>query len=209
MQIEYEHSMNQKLLIMKGVFHNMECGTEKMAVTNPAFGELDGCHMLANQFSSAWIFELGIKSMWELSHSKIFGKPEIKKYGHKIHKVYPCLREDFRDFISNKFNSEVTYFHNKLQGESKDLPEADKVFILSRPYFSLEECLKENSQIITDGKYEFQDEKKINVITGIIPKLDPKINEVYCYRQPSPFLKEIMNYIQTQLHAPDYVKNLM
>ena len=213
MQIEYQYSVNQKLLIMKGVFHNMECGM-KMQRINPSIGELDGSNMLANQFLSAMIFELAIKSIWELSHSKVFGRTEINEYRHYIHKVYPSLKGDFREFISNKYNAEVAYFHNELQEilnsyEGEDLTEANKVFILSCPYFSLEECLKENSKIVTNGKYEFQKEGKINVITGIIPKPSLNNDQVDCYRQPSPFLKEIMNYIQIQLHAPDYVENLL
>ena len=208
---EYQRSVNQKLIIMKGVFHNMECGMEK---TNPAIGELDCSHILTNQFLSAVIFELGIKSMWELSHSNVFGRTEINEYRHYIHKVYPCLKGDFREFIKKKYNAEVAYFHNGLQEilnsyEGKDLTEVDRVFILSCPYFSLEECLKGNSKIVTNGKYEFQEERKINIITGIIPKSSLSNDQVDYYRQPSPFLMEIMNYIQIQLHTPDYVKNLL
>lgn len=209
---EYQRSVNQKLLIMKGVFHNMECGI-KMEVINPAFGELDGNHMLANPFLSAVIFELAIKGMWELSHSKVFGKAEIKQYRHSIHKVYPCLKGDFREFISNKYNAEVAYFRNTLQeilnsDQGKNHTEDQRVFILSCPYFSFEECLEENSKIITNGKYEFQEGNKINIITGIIPISALNNDLIDCYKQPSPFLTEIINYIQTQLPSPNYVKNL-
>ena len=38
---KYQYSVNQKLLIMNGVFHNIECGM-KMQRINPAIGELDG-----------------------------------------------------------------------------------------------------------------------------------------------------------------------
>ena len=210
---EYQRSVNQKLLIMKGVFHNMECGI-KMEKINPAIGELDCSNMLANQFLSATIFELAIKSMWELSHSNVFGRTEINQYGHCIDKIYPCLKGDFREFIEKKYKAEVAYFHNGLQEilnsyEGKDLTEADREFILSCPYFSLEECLKGNSKIVTNGKYEFQEERKINIITGIIPKSSLKNDQVDCYRQPSSFLMKIMNHIQIQLQAPDYVKNLL
>ena len=206
---EYQRSVNQKLLIMKGVFHNMECGLV-MGKINPAIGGLAGSNMLANQFLSATIFELAIKSMWELSHSNVFGRTEINQYGHCIDKIYPCLKGDFREFIEKKYNAEVAYFHNGLQEilnsyEGKDLTDSD----LSCLYFSLEECLKGNSKIVTNGKYEFQEERKINIITGIIPKSSLNNDQVDCYRQPSPFLMEIMNYIQTQLHSPDYVKNLL
>ncbi|MDE0019312.1 MAG: hypothetical protein OXU51_24235 [Candidatus Poribacteria bacterium] len=204
--IEYQYSVDQKLHIMKGIFHNMECGIK--------IGELDGSHMLANPFLSAVIFELAIKSMWELSHSKVFGRTEIDQYRHYIDRVYPCLREDFCEFIRNKYNAEVTYFRNTLQEilnsyQCRNLPEGDRVSILSCSYFSLKECLKENSKIVTNGKYEFQQGRKINVITGIIPKSDLSNDPVDCYRQPSPFLKEIMNYIQTQLDSLDPVKNLL
>ena len=210
---KYQGSVNQKLIIMKGIFHNIECGV-KMEEINPAFGELDGNHMLANPFLSAVIFELAIKSMWELSHSKVFGKTEIGQYGHCIDKVYPCLKEDFRDFISNKYNAEVAYFCNTLQDtlnsdQGKNYTEDQKEFILSCEYFSLEESLEENSKIIIHGKYEFQQENKINIITGIIPNSAPNNDLVDCCRQPSPFLTEIINYIQTQLYSPDYVKNLL
>ncbi len=207
---EYQRNVNQKFIIMKGVFHNIECGMEKI---NPAIVELDGNNMLANQFLSATIFELAIKSMWELSHSNVFGRTEINRYGHCIDKIYPCLKGDFREFIEKKYNAEVAYFHNELQEilnsyEGKDLTKDDRVFILSCPYFSLQECLKGNSKIVTNGKYEFQKEKKINIITGIIPKSSNN-DQVGTHRQPSPFLMEIMNHIQIQLYAPDYVKNLL
>ena len=108
MSIKYEYSVSQKLDIMKGVFHNMECGMARIKEINPTFNELEGYHMLANQFSSAWIFELAIKSLWELSHSKGFDTPEIKQYGHCIHNIYPCLKKEFCDFISNEYKVEVT-----------------------------------------------------------------------------------------------------
>ena len=211
---EYESSVNHKLLIMKGVFHNMECGMKMLSI-NPAIGELDGSNMLANQFSSAWIFELAIKSMWELSHSKVFWKTEINEYGHCIHKVYPCLKKDFCDFISNQYNIEVACFRNGLQEifnsdqGRKNHTENEWKSILSCSYLSLEECLKENYRIITDGKYEFQEGNKINVVTGIIPYSSPNNNQVDTYNQPSPFLKKIVNYIEIQLKSPDYVKNLL
>ena len=210
---ECRRSVNQKLLIMKGVFHNMECGM-KMEKINPAFGELDGCHMLANPFLSAVIFELAIKSMWELSHSNVFGKTEINQYGHYIDRIYPCLRKGFCEFVRNKYNAEVAYFRNILReilnsDQDKNHTKDERAFILSCPYFSLEECLEENPKIVTDGKYEFQERNKINIVTGIIPYSAPNNEQVDCYRQASPFLTEIMNYIQTQLHSPDYVKNLL
>ena len=211
--IKYQCSVNQKLHIMNGVFHNMECGM-KLAKINSALGDLDGRHMLANQFSSALIFELGIKCMWELSHSKVFGRTEIDQYRHYIHKIYPCLKEDFREFISNKYNAEVTHFRATLQeilnsDQGKYYTEDERAFILSCPYFSLEECLKANSNIVTNGKYEFQPEQKINVITGIIPKSTLKHDTVDCHEQPSPFLKEIMDYIQTQLRPLDFESFLL
>ena len=207
---EYRRSVNQKLIIMKGIFRNMECGI-KMEEVNPAFGELDGNHMLVNPFLSAVIFELAIKSMWELSHSKVFGEAEIKQYGHYIHKVYPCLKGDFREFISKKYNAEVVYFRNTLQEilnsyQGENYTEDQRVSIPSCLYFSLEECLEENRDIVIDGKYKFQQGKRMNIITGVIPK-SLNNDSVDCHRQPSPFLTEIMNYIQTQLHSPDYVKN--
>ena len=209
---EYQRSVNQKLIIMRGIFHNIECGIEIEKI-NPAFGELDGNHMLANPFLSAVVFELAIKSMWELSHSKVFGKAEIKQYRHCIHKVYPDLKHDFCKFISNEYNVEVAYFRNALQeilnsDQGKNHTEDRREFILSCPYFPLKECLKENRDIVTDGKYEFQQGDKINIVTGIIPNSDPNNDLVDCYRQPSPFLKKIMEYIQTQLCSPDYVKTL-
>ncbi len=226
---KYQRSVNQKLIIMRGIFHNIECGIEIEKI-NPAFGELDGNHMLANPFLSTVVFELAIKSMWELSHSKVFGDTEIEKYRHYIHKVYPDLKHDFCEFISNEYNVEVACFRNALQeilnsDQGKNHTEDRKEFILSCPYFSLEECLKENSHIIIHGKYQFQQENKINIITGIIPNStcdndlvdcsqpsscsDLNNNLVDCFRQPSLFLRKIMNYIQTQLCSPDYVKNLL
>ena len=210
---ECRRSVNQKLLIMKGIFHNMECGIE-MEETNPAITELDGNHMLANQFLSAVIFELAIKSMWELSHSNVFGKTEINQYGHYIDRIHLCLRKDFCEFVRNKYNAEVAYFRNRLReilnsDQGKNHTKDERAFILSCPYFSLEECLEENPKIVTNGKYEFQQEQKINVITGIIPNSALDNNLVDCCRQPSSFLKGIMNYIQIQLHSPDYVKNLL
>lgn len=199
--------MDQKLIIMKGIFHNIGCGI-RMEEINPAIRELEGNHMLANPFLSAVIFELAIKSLWELSHSTVFGSTEIGQYRHNIDRVYPCLKKNFREFIENKYTAEVTYFRNELQeilNSDPNLTEIDRESILSCPYFSLEECLEENSKIVTQGKYEFQQEEKINVIIGIIPKSDP----VDCYKQPSPFLAKIMNYIKIQLCSPDYVKNLL
>ena len=198
---------------MKGIFHNMECGM-KMEEIDPAFGELDGNHMLVNSFLSAVIFELAIKSMWELSHSKVFGDDEISKYGHFIHKVYPCLKGDFHKFIRNEYEVEVAHFRNELQeilnsGQGGNYTEDERTFILSCPYFSLKECLKENRDIVVHGKYKFQAGNKINVVTGILPCSAPNNEPVNCHRQPSPFLEKIMNYIQIQLHAPDYVKNLL
>ena len=225
---EYQRSVNQKLIIMKGIFHNMEGGKE-IEKTNPAFSELEGNHMLANQFLSAVVFELAIKSMWELSHAKVFGDTEIQKYRHSIHKVYPCLKKDFREFISNTYKAEVVYCRNTLQeilnsDQGKNHTEDRRIFILSCQYFSLKECLEGNSHIIMHGKYEFQQENKINIITGIIPNSTcdndlvdcsqpsscsaPNNDLVDCCRQPSPFLTKIIEYIQTQLYSPDYVKNL-
>ena len=183
-----------------------------MEEINPAITELEGNHMLANPFLSAVIFELAIKSLWELSHSKGFGSDEIGQYGHNIDRVYPCLSGNFREFIENKYTAEVTYFRNELQGilnSDHFLTEDHRVSIRSCPYFSLEECLKENSEIVTHGKYEFKQGRKINIITGIIPRLDPSTDTVNCYRQPSPFLAKIINYIKIQLCSPDYVKNLL
>ena len=205
--IEYQYSVNQKLIIMNGIFHNIECGMILLK-RNTALGDLDAHHMMANPFLSAVIFELAIKSMWELSHSKVWGKAEIKDYGHHIDSVYPCLREDFRDFISNKYDAEVANFCNTLQEilnsdqSGEGYTEDERAFILSCPYFSLTGCLEENKKIIIHGKYEFQPEPKINVITGIIPNSSSDQDHVNCCRQPSPFLKEIVNYIQTQLHPP-------
>ena len=197
---EYQNSVNQKLHIMNGIFHNMIWGMKAHEI-NPATGELVSKHMLANSFLSAMIFELAIKSMWELSHSKVFGKTEIGKYSHYIDKVYSDLKVDFCEFISNKYNAEVKYFHNALQEylnsyQCKKVTEAEKVSILSCPYFSLKECLKENQKIVTNGKYEFQKGDKINIVTGIIPNPSVKNDEVNCYRQPSPFLSEIMDHIR-------------
>ena len=204
--IEYQRSVNQKLHIMNGIFHNIECGMI-LDERDPAFRDLDGRHMMANPFLSAVIFELAIKSLWELSHSKVWGDAEIRGYGHHIDSVYPCLREVFREFISNEYDAEVAHFRSTLQeilnsDQRKNYTEDEREFILSCPYFSLTECLEENKKIIRDGKYEFQPEPKINVITGIIPNDPSDHDTVNCCRQPSPFLKEIVNYIQTQLHPP-------
>lgn len=201
--IQYLYSINQKLDIMKGVFHNIESGI-KMGIR-----ELDGNYMRANQFSSAWIFELSIKSLWELSHSKVFDTAEINQYGHCIHNIYPCLKKEFCDFISNQYKVEVTRTRNELQEVCQNLSSADKEFILSRPYFTLEEALSTNSDIIKNGKFKLLDEKKINIITGIMPKSDLKINEVSCCKQPSPFLERIVNYIDTQLNPQDWETGLM
>ena len=197
---EYQNSVNQKLHIMKGIFHNMIWGMKAHEI-NPVTGEIAGAHMLTNSFLCAMIFELAIKSMWELSHSKVFGKTEIDKYSHYIDKVYSDLKVDFREFISSKYNAEVKYFHNALQEylnsyQCKKLTETKKVSILSCPYFSLKECLKENQKIVTNGKYKFQKGDKINIVTGIIPNPSLKSDEVNCYRQPSPFLSEIMDHIR-------------
>ena len=202
---KYQCSVDQKLIIMKGIFHNIECGIKMDR-------DLEGNHMLVNSFLSAHIFELVIKSLWELSHSKVFGSTEIDQYGHNIDRVYPCLRGNFREFIEKKYTAEVTYFRNGLQeilNSDPNLTEDYRESILSCPRFSLEECLEENSQIVIHGKYKFQQREKINVITGIIPKSDPSTDTVDCYRQPSPFLAEIMNYIKIQLCSPDYVKDLL
>ena len=200
---KYEISINQKMLIMKGVFHNIECGMKTLK-PHTVFGEIEGYHMLANPFLSAVIFELAIKSMWELSHSKIFGRPEIKKYGHKIHKVYPCLNEGLRNVIQYKYELEIIHFRNRLHEilhsyQYKHLTEDERDSILTCPFLSLEECLKENSKIIVKGKYEFQQPLKINVVTGIVPKPLTDNNEVECFRQPSPFLIGIIDYIENEL----------
>lgn len=202
--MKYKKSANQKLAIMNGIFHNMECGVE-MDRINPAFVELDGNHMLANPFLSTVIFELAIKSMWELSHSKVFGKAEIKDYGHSIHRIYPCLKGDFQDFISNEYEVEVRYFGDTLQDtlnsdQGEHYTEDQKEFILSCSYFTLEQCLKDNSKIIKNGKYKFQHQNKISVITGIIPNSVLNNDIVICCRQPSPFLKKITDYIETELN---------
>lgn len=161
---DFEIKIKEKLHIMKGIFHNMECGM-KMEEINPAFGELDGNHMLVNPFLSAVIFELAVKSLWELSHSRIFDNPEITKYGHCIRKIYPCLNEGFCNIIRNKYELEVMHFHNELHEilhsyQYKDLTKNEKVSILSCPYFSFEDCLKENAKIVKNGKYEFQQSSK-------------------------------------------------
>ena len=200
---EYQSSVNQKRHIMVGILHNMEWGMNARQI-NPTTGEFVGTHMLANPFLSAVIFELGIKSMWELFHSRVFGRTEINVYGHYIDKVYSDLGVDFHEFISDKYDAEVKYFGNALQEylnsyQCKNLTEDERTSILSCPYFSLEECLKENPQIVTNGKYEFQSGNKINIITGIIPNSALENGKVQCYRQPSPFLKEIIDHIQTQL----------
>ena len=213
--IEYQRSVNQKHLIMRGVFHNMECGViiEKV---NPTLkvGEIDGCHMLANPFLFAVVFELAIKSMWELSHSEVFAETQIHQYGHSIDRIYPYLSQNFRHFIEKEYNREVQFFRNELQAISnseegqrnhtKDQWES----IFNCPYLTLEECLKQNLDIIIHGKYKFQEGSKINVVTGIIPYTLSDNDLVDTYGQPSSFLKRIIDYIGMQLHLPDCVKNL-
>ena len=200
---EYQNSVNQKCHIMNGLFHNMTWGMKAQEI-NPVTQEFVGTHMLANPFLSAIIFELAIKSMWELSHLRVFGRTEINQYGHYIDRIYSDLEVYFCEFILNKYDAEVTYFSNALQEylnsyQCKNLTEVEKASILSCPYFSFQKCLEENPKIVTSGKYEFERGNKINIITGIIPNPTLKNDQVQCYRQPSPFLIEIMDHIRTQL----------
>ncbi len=194
---EYQESMNGKLFIMEGIFHNMACGAQMNKAVLPAGP------MLANSFLSAHIFELGIKIMWELSCSQIFGETEIKKYGHHINKIYPHLNPCFSDFISEKYETGIKYFHNSLEEylnsyQCADKPESEKNSILSCKYYLLTENLKENSRIVTQGKYRFQKVEKVNIVTGIMPDF-LKNGEPGVFRQPSPFLIEIIEHIKTQL----------
>lgn len=199
---ECQESMNGKLFIMQGIFHNMACGTQ-INKANPTTQVLPASPMLANSFLSAHIFELGIKIMWELSYSQIFGETEINKYGHHINKIYPDLNPCFSDFISEKYRAEVKYFHNSLEEylnsyQCAHIPKSEKNSILSCKYYSLIENLIENSKIVTQGKYRFQVGDKVNIVTGIMPDIF-KNGETGCFRQPSPFLIEIIEYIKTQL----------
>ncbi len=159
---QYQDSVNEKIRIMRGLLFNIECGIELTSKIPSGVGFIDHA-FFANPFLYSVIFELSIKSMWEISYTKVFDK---KKYGHRIVEVYPDLKKEFCDFISNQYNLEVSRFRENINKHQNDYKKGESP---TTDFLSIEECLAENNNLIVNGKYEFQLGNKINVVSGIIP----------------------------------------
>lgn len=153
--------------------------------------------LICNPFLFAHTLELIIKGIWELSHSKVFGKEEINEYKHDIHRIYPTLDENAKKFIRRAYNRRVKEHQDMFRKSnlSVSISENSSRSLSSFPYYSFEECLKNNSKIVIHGKYEFQTERKVNIVTGVTPI--PSIEEEgIMFGEASPFLYDLIGYIE-------------
>ena len=160
-------------------------------------------HILSNAFLSTLILELSIKALWELSRKKIFNHRDWKD-GHDILKIYNDLSPNIQEFISSKYDAELKYFQTAFEEwlnsyKSQNISREHKDYLLSAQYYSIEDCLEVNRTIVCDGKYAFQIEDKINVITGCIFVSEGDSESFYTERQPSPFLDELINFIRKKI----------
>ncbi len=160
-------------------------------------------HILSNAFLNALILELSIKILWELSHKDVFNYKNWKN-AHDILDIYNNLLPDIQKFISSKYQAELKYFQASLEEwlnsyKSQDLSKKDREHLESAQYYSIEDFLRVNRTIVCNGKYEFQIVDKINVITGCV--FIPEDNETFMStdRQPSPFLMEIIDFIEKKI----------
>lgn len=159
---QYQDSVKEKIRIMKGLLFNIGCGVELTNKIPSGVDFMDHAYF-ANPFLYSVIFELSIKSMWEISYKKVFDK---KKYGHRIVEVYPDLKKDFCDFISNQYHLEINRFREIINNHQNNYEKGESP---TTDFLSIEECLAENNNLIVNGKYEFQLGDKINVVSGTIP----------------------------------------
>ena len=145
--------------------------------------------------------QLGVKSIWELSHSRVFEKKEIHKYKHNIYRIYLTLDMNAKKFIEEKYNLRVKEFNDVFKDSDLHvtIDGYDKMAVSSFPYYSFEECLQVNCKIVTEGKYEFQKENKVNIVTGISPIPNTNSDAIMISMEPSEFLYDIIKYIENVL----------
>ena len=201
---DYQKSAKEKKHMALGILHNIMSGTDKLReyyVSNPSNSSRDIILLgfsQCNQFLYAHVFELGIKSIWELSHSRVFGKKEIHKYKHNIYRIYRTLDMNAQKFMEEKYNLRVKEFYDVFKDSDLHVTVDgyDEMAVSSFPYYSFEECLQVNRKIVTEGKYEFQKEKKVNIVTGISPIPNTNGDATMTSMEPSEFLYDIIKYIE-------------
>ena len=180
----YKESVNQKIIIMEGFVHNIEHGISKSRKMSDFYAP----NFIVNPYICALIFELSIKSMWELSHSKSFGDSgEIRKYGHNIKDIYKDLNTDFQQNILRLYNEEVDNIKPMVVAYGSQ----------HCCFLTLDECLTENKNIVMNAKYRFIPGSKINVVTCTIPSNgELKMSG----QQPPLFLKHLISIIKNELN---------
>lgn len=175
---QYQESVNDKILMMKGLAHNLEYGMALLR--SKRVTDFYAPNMIVNPFLCALIFELSIKGMWELSHSKSFGdNGEIKKHGHNTKSIYDELNQEFRENILISYRKQVDITRKTIAASGVQQPH----------FLSLDECLTENENIVKNAKYKFIHGSKINVVTCIIPG-DVKSQTVQMSGKQPPFFIE-------------------
>lgn len=194
---EYQKSAVHKKSIAIGIINNTISGFRKLKDYVDNGGEMKIGFLICNPFLFAHTLELIIKGIWELSHSKVFGKEEISKYGHNIHKIYLTLDENAKKFIRRAYNRRVKEHRDMFRESNLSVSVSGNSSrpLSSFPYYSFEECLKNNSKIVIHGKYEFQTERKVNIVTAVTPI--PSIEEEgIMFGEVSPFLYDLIEYIE-------------
>ena len=170
---EYQQSAVNKKHIAFSILHNVKTGKDKLIEygSNPSNPNRETIPVLlkGNQFLYAHAFELLIKGIWELLYSKVFGRQEVHEYKHDIYRIYLTLDSGTKNWIQGKYDSIVEEYRNNFGDSSVVGPSNVGRLMSSFPYYSFEECLKMNEKLVIHGKYEFQEEGKINIVTGIFP----------------------------------------
>ena len=212
---DFEYSAIDKKYIALGILHNIIGGIEKLEgyISNPSNPKIQIISALlqSNQFLYAYVFELCMKSIWELSHSKIFVKEEFDKYKHNIYKLYLTLDINTQTFIEELYNSRAKEFNDLFKDIDLYVPVDgyNKIAVSSFSCYSFKECLQLNRKIVTEGKYKFREENKINIVTGIshilntTHMLNTNSDTLTTCMEPSEFLYDIIRYIEKiMMHGP-------
>ena len=200
---DYQKSAIDKKHIALSILHNIMSGINKLNEyasnpSNPRREIILPGFLQCNQFLYAHVFELGIKSIWELSHSKVFGEKEVHKYKHNIYQIYLTLDMNAKNFMEEKYNLRVKEFNDIFKHSELyvTVDGYDKMAVSSFPYYSFEECLQVNRKIVTEGKYEFQKENKVNIVTGISPIPNTNGDGIMTSMEDPKFLHDIIEYIE-------------
>lgn len=212
---DFEYSAIDKKYIALGILHNIIGGIDKLEVyiSNPSNPRIQMISALlqSNQFLYAHVFELCMKSIWELSHSKIFTKEEFDKYNHNIYKLYLTLDINTQTFIEQIYNSRAKEFNDLFKNSDLYVlvDGSNKIALSSFSCYSFKECLQLNRKIVTEGKYKFREENKLNIVTGIshllntIHILNANSDALTISMEPSEFLYDIIKYIEKiMMHGP-------